>query len=119
MGNSLCHWEFMVHDVETSKAFYGKVFDWSFDDQSYPGYTLIHTGKEPSGGMMAKPAEAPMPCLSQYFQVDSVDGTMAKVTAGGGRVIVPKMEIPKVGWFAMFTDPDGIPVGILEPQTGP
>jgi predicted enzyme related to lactoylglutathione lyase len=114
MGNAMCHWELMVNDVEKAKTFYGQVFDWELDDSSMPGYTLIKTGKDPAGGMMTKPPEAPMPGLHVYFLVDSIEETLGKVTGAGGMVIVPKTEIPNIGHFAMIMDPDKIPVGIFE-----
>ena len=33
----------------------------------------------------------------------------------GGSVLVPRTEVPNVGHFAMFTDPDGVAVGIMQP----
>ena len=116
MPNPLCHFELMTEDPEKCKAFYGAVFDWKFDDASMPGYTLINTGTEPTGGVFPKPAEAPGVCLSAYFQVDDIDATLAKATEGGGTVLVPKTPIPNVGHFAMFADPEGIPVGIMQPS---
>jgi predicted enzyme related to lactoylglutathione lyase len=116
MGNPICHWELMVTDVEKAKAFYGRVFDWKFTDMGMGGYWFIDAGKEPGGGMMAKPPSAPRCALSQYFLVDSIDDTLAKVAAGGGKTVVTKTEIPGMGHFAMFTDPDGIVVGVFEPM---
>jgi hypothetical protein len=49
--NPMVHWEITVNDVGKAKAFYGRVFDWEFDDERHPGYTMIVTGKEPGGGM--------------------------------------------------------------------
>lgn len=115
MGNHLCHFEFMVSDSEKAKQFYGKVFDWEFKvDPGMANYTMIDAGKEPGGGIMNKPDTAPHHALSVYFCVDSVEETMAKVAEAGGQVIVPKMEIPNVGWWGLFADRDGIPVGIFE-----
>ncbi|MHC5037260.1 MAG: VOC family protein [Planctomycetota bacterium] len=114
MGNAMCHWELMVTDIEKAKAFYGQVFDWQLDESSMPGYTLIQTGKEPGGGIMLKPAEAPVPALHVYFLVEDIEATLSKVSQAGGQVIVPKTEIPNIGHFAMFMDPDNIPVGIFQ-----
>lgn len=116
MPNPLCHFELMTENPESCKAFYGAVFDWKFDDQSMPGYTLVNAGAEPSGGLFAKPAEAPGVCMNVYFQVQDIDATLAKATQRGATVLVPKTEIPNnVGHFAMFADPEGIPVGIMQP----
>ena len=114
MGAPLCHFEFMTDNPERCKAFYGKVFDWTFDDASMPGYTLIKTGKEPEGGLMQRPPEAPGVALNLYFQVEDIETTLATVMESGGRVVVPKTPIPNVGAFAIFLDPEGIGVGIFQ-----
>ena len=114
MSNSVCHWELMVNDVEKAKAFYAKIFDWKFEGTSSSEYVMINTGERPFGGMMAKPKAAPMAALNVYFSVASVDATLRKVVEAGATVIVPKMQVPEAGWFAMFLDPDGIPIGIFE-----
>ncbi len=105
----------MTDDPEKCKAFYGKVFDWQFDDASLPGYTLVNAGAEPSGGVFPKPADAPGVCVNVYFQVDDIDATLAVATDNGGQVLVPKTQVPNVGHFAMFADPEGIAIGILQP----
>ena len=114
MSNSICHWELMVNDVAKAKAFYAKIFDWKFEGTSSAEYVMINTGVRPFGGMMAKPKAAPMTSLNVYFSVPSVDATLRKIVEAGATVIVPKTQVPEAGWFAMFLDPDGIPVGIFE-----
>ncbi|MEK6674759.1 MAG: VOC family protein [Planctomycetota bacterium] len=116
MANNLCHFELMTNNPEKCKAFYGKVFDWQFDDQAMPGYTLVRTGTDPSGGIFLKPPEAPGVCLNVYFHVDDIDATLAKVSAAGGTVHVPKMSIPNVGEMGVFGDPEGITVCVFKPQ---
>jgi predicted enzyme related to lactoylglutathione lyase len=114
MGNPLVHWELMVGDMQKAKAFYTTVFDWVIDDSAMPGYGMISTGSEPPGGMMAKPDQAPMCSLNTYFQVGDIEATLAKAVAAGATMIAPKTPIPGVGSWAMFVDPDGIPVGIFQ-----
>ena len=77
--------------------------------------TMIDAGADPKGGMMKKPDQAPHPSLNVYFVVKDVDDTLEKVQAAGGCVIIGKTEI-EVGWWAMFMDPDNIPVGIFQPK---
>lgn len=114
MGNPIVHWELLVVDEAKGKEFYGNVFDWSFNESSFPGYSLIETGMEPGGGILTKPDMAPTPALNTYFKVDDVDATLAKATEAGGAIIAPKTHIPGVGYWGMFADPDGIPIGILQ-----
>lgn len=113
MANPLCHFELMSNDPEKCKSFYGSVFAWEFDSESMPGYTLVATGGEATGAVFAKPASAPGPCSNIYFSVDDIDATLAKATEHGGSILVPKTAIPNVGYFAMFTDPEGIAIGIM------
>jgi uncharacterized protein len=114
MPNPMCHWELMVDDVDRAKRFYGGVFRWTFDD-SRPGYTLVETGEGVRGGLMARPKTAPQAALNTYFSVEDLDRTLRDVVESGGTVVVPRTEIAGVGWFAMFLDPDRIPIGVLQP----
>ena len=106
----------MTNDTAKCKAFYSAVFDWKFDDQTMPGYTLVETGRDPSGGLFPKPPEAPHPCLNVYFTVSDIDAALAKVNEHGGKTLVDKTSIPNVGDFAMFIDPEQVVIGLL--QTG-
>jgi hypothetical protein len=117
MTSSLVHWELMVRDVEQTKRFYGAVFGWTFSAAG-PEYTMIDTGAPPGGGVLARPPGVVTSALNTYFAVEHVDATLRRVVEAGGHVIVPRMEIPNVGWFAMFADPEGIPVGIFQSKAG-
>lgn len=113
MPNPLVHWELMVSDVERAKAFYKKLFDWTFTPAG-PEYLLIQVGAEPGGGMMKQPPGAPMSALNAYFRVADLDRTLHDAVEAGATVIVPRMEVTGVGWFAMFLDPDQIPIGVMQ-----
>ena len=105
----------MTADAEKCQAFYGAVFEWQFDHASIPGYTLINAGMEPTGAVFPKPPDAPGVCMNVYFRVDDIDATLAKAKEHGAKILVPNTEIPAVGHFAMFADPEGIAVGIMQP----
>lgn len=116
MANPIVHWELMVDDVDRTKTFYRNVFDWQFRDAG-PEYTLIDTGTPPGGGILRRPPGVTMSSLNTYFDVADLERTVRAAVEAGGTVIVPRMEVPGVGWFAMFTDPDGIPIGVMQGQT--
>jgi hypothetical protein len=116
MSNELCHFEFMSNDVTRCRRFYETIFDWKFDEQSMPGYTLIQTGREPGGGLMQRPESAPRPCFMVYFMVDDIPATLRKAEQAGGKVLKPETPIPGVGAFAVFGDPDGNAIGVFKPR---
>jgi predicted enzyme related to lactoylglutathione lyase len=49
-----------------------------------------------------------------YIEADDIDATLAKIEANGGKVVLPKSEIPNTGWFAFFTDPTGNQVALYK-----
>jgi predicted enzyme related to lactoylglutathione lyase len=118
MSNPQIHWELMVRDPQRAREFYAKVFDWTFQPAG-PEYTLIDTGTPPGGGLLARPPHVAMSMLNTYFQVADLDRTIANAIAAGGTSLVPRMEIPGVGSFAMFQDPEGIPIGVMQPLAPP
>lgn len=117
MPSHLCHFELMSCDPGKAKAFYGSVFGWEFDEKSMPGYTIIQTGQEPTGGLFPSPAKASGACMNAYFQVSDIDATLGRAKQGGGKVLVPKTAIPGLGHFAMFADPEGVAIGLMEPHS--
>ncbi|OFW59197.1 MAG: hypothetical protein A2133_00375 [Actinobacteria bacterium RBG_16_64_13] len=116
MANPLFHWELMVSDVPKAIDFYSKVFDWEFDQDTFPSYPLIKTGDTPGGALMAKPVSTLVCALNSYFHVQDVESTLTRAMVMGATVIAPKTPIPGVGFWAMFAGPDGIPVGLLQPD---
>ncbi|UCH89379.1 MAG: VOC family protein [Thermoplasmata archaeon] len=99
--------------MEKSKKFYTSVFDWKINVDPKMNYGMIDTGEEPGGGLFQAPPEIPLGVTS-YILVDSIEGTLEKIQSEGGKVIKPKSEIPGMGWFALFMDPEENVLGIYE-----
>ncbi len=69
-----------------------------------------------NGGLFNK-KDASMPDMAKptnYISVESVEEYSKKIEALGGKVVVPKMEISGLGWWALGLDPEGNHFGILE-----
>ena len=47
-----------------------------------------------------------------YFSVTDIDATLAKVTAGGGKIIKPKTAIGQYGFIGHFVDSEGNGIGL-------
>jgi predicted enzyme related to lactoylglutathione lyase len=105
-----CWNELMTTDVPAAKAFYGALFGWGAADSPMPGigtYTRFLRGKDSAAGLMKHPHAGAPPAWLSYVQVASVDATAGKVAGLGGRLVVPPMDIPNMGRFAIATDPQG------------
>jgi predicted enzyme related to lactoylglutathione lyase len=58
--------------------------------------------------------EQPQQQPVNYIYVESVDEYSKKVTDLDGKIVVPKMEVTGMGWFALAQDPEGNTFGIFE-----
>ena len=105
--------ELMTTDVAAAKEFYNALFGWQTEDMPMEAlgmtYTVVKVHGEEVGGMMAMPAECQgmPPYWGLYVTVDDVDATAAQVEQLGGKVLRPPTDIPGVGRFCVFQDPQG------------
>ena len=49
---------------------------------------------------------------------DDIDASLAKAESLGGKTVIPKTEIPGVGWFGFFSDPTGNVVSLYTSKEG-
>jgi uncharacterized protein len=119
--NRVTHFEIYTDNPEKVQPFYRDVFAWKF--QKFEGgpieYRLVATGdeKEPGiNGGLTRPREGQSSGTINTVAVESLDRTINKIEQRGGKICVPKMAIPKVGWLAYAEDPAGNVFGIIEPD---
>jgi predicted enzyme related to lactoylglutathione lyase len=118
--SKVIHFELPADNIERAQKFYTKIFGWQFQKWDGPTpYWMIVTGptEQPgiNGGMMPRPA--PGAGVVNTIGVTSVDDMTAAVEANGGKIILPKMAIPGVGWLAYFTDTEGNQFGVIQNDT--
>jgi predicted enzyme related to lactoylglutathione lyase len=73
---------------------------------------LLHKRMEPRSGAGLNGFEC-------TFAVDDVDAVAAAVEANGGRVTMPKAQIPTVGTLIRFLDTEGNDVGAMRYEQRP
>ncbi len=118
---------FAVHadDLPRARSFYGAVFGWKFQPWGPPGFFLIETGdkKNPGipGALQQRHEVVPGMHINGFectIDVEDVDAAAKAVIANGGKVIMPKCEIPTVGWLIKIQDPEGNLVCVKQPAGG-
>ena len=116
MGNPFVHCELMTTDVAKAKAFFGKLFDWQFDDMPMPDmtYTMIRVGDGTGGGMMKNPIPNAPSMWVPYVLVDDLATASDKVRRLGGKVMKDITEVPGAGSFVIITDPTGGMLGLWQ-----
>jgi len=118
MGRPVVHWEFWSEDPQKVSKFYQQVFDWKMQPIAELDYALVETGGTGgiNGGIM-KPKRGPWPAkLALYIDVDDLDAYGKKIKQAGGKIIVERQEVPGVGQFSLFEDPDGRVLGMWKQQ---
>jgi predicted enzyme related to lactoylglutathione lyase len=111
--------ELMTRDVAGAKEFYRKVLGWEMAEmpmgEGQP-YTVLKAGGQGVGGIMPMPKVVPPqvpPHWAAYVTVKDVDATAKKVKEAGGTLIVPPTDIPNVGRFCTFQDPQGATLSVI------
>ncbi|MEP7301129.1 MAG: VOC family protein [Caldimonas sp.] len=110
--------ELSTGDDQAALAFYEKAFGFSHDAMPMPQgtyYILKHGDKGRAGLCKGMDAAAP-PRWMQYVKVDDCDAASAKAAGLGARIVVPPSDIPGVGRFSMFADPQGAMLAVLKPM---
>jgi predicted enzyme related to lactoylglutathione lyase len=106
--NPIQHIEWRSKDAARLQKFYQAVFNWKFKDSGMPGYTLVDFGNKDGGGGFFDLTGQPMPPgICAYATVEDLAPHEEAVKANGGNVLMSSQEIPGVGWFTVFKDPDG------------
>ncbi len=114
MGSPVVHFEIRSSDPDATRAFYGKLFGWTFPDGGMPGYTYVESGVEGAipGGI--SPLQGGDPLVTFFVGVEDVAATLQAATAAGGTVVQPATDVPGVR-FGVFADPLGQVVGVATP----
>jgi len=111
------HFDIYADNPERAVKFYKQVFGWKITKWEGPTeYWLVMTGPDDkpgiNGGLGRR--EDPADRTINTIDVPSVDDFTAKISGAGGKVLVPKVAIPGVGWFALCLDTEGNKFGLME-----
>lgn len=90
-------------DAAKLKNFYSENFGWTIDDAN--GITTPGL----NGTIRQDPAETLI-----YLGVSDIDAALKKIVAAGGTVVLPRTVVPRVVTFALFKDPAGNRMGLVE-----
>jgi len=116
MANPFVHVELNTNDLPGAKDFYGKLFDWKFEDvpMDVGAYTLIKVGDGTGGGMMVNPVPNAPSWWLAYVLVDDVAAATKKAKSLGAQVMKDVTEVKGMGSFSILSDPTGGTIALWE-----
>jgi hypothetical protein len=110
----IVHIEFSADDPKSAGKFYGDVFDWDIQHMPEMDYVSFEAEPGPGGGFNKVDEEMiKADDILIYILAGDIETTLKKIEALGGQTVLPKTEIPNIGWYALFTDPTGNRVGLF------
>jgi uncharacterized protein len=100
-------------DAPRAHRFYQELFGWPVNVLDGT-YALVGAdGGRPTGGIGQAGPGSPYTGIVVYFRVADVDVALAKAEELGGSRRLEPQSLPGMGRMAVFTDPDGNPVGLV------
>jgi predicted enzyme related to lactoylglutathione lyase len=111
----IVHIELSAKDREALGNFYTSLFGWKVEQIPDMNYALFEAEGGPGGGLNPVSEQYPEGTVMVYIQTDDIDASLARVEELGGQLTAPKQDVPDVGWIAIFKDPSGNQLALLEP----
>jgi uncharacterized protein len=106
--SSLAFVELASGDPATTRQFLAKVFGWRFRSVQMPAGEYL-SFRAPGGGQGGiRPTRTGEPPSSMsYVRVRNIEEALQKVKRAGGRLVLPRVDVPGMGSFFWFQIPHG------------
>ena len=116
------YFQIPADDISRAKEFYKKVFGWEMQkwnssENSEQEYWMFQTQDDKGnpglgGGLMKR--QSPQHTVTNFITIPSIEDYSSKIEQSGGKIIMPKTEIPNMGFFAVFLDTENNMFGIYQ-----
>tara|TARA_R110001592_G_scaffold33835_1_gene116839 strand:+ start:2049 stop:2447 length:399 start_codon:yes stop_codon:yes gene_type:complete len=114
MDNKLSHFAIFTEDMERAKTFYAGVFNWGFNSYGPTDFAQISLNGGTDGQLIGALQDRKYQITDEKvvgfecsISVENVDEIVRRVVKEGGEILMPKAEIPHVGWLIKFRDTEG------------
>ena len=115
MGQPVVHFELLSKDPAKLSAFYEKIFGWTVAHRPELNYRILETGAGAgiNGGIVKPDRPEPWPGnTTVYIAVDDLAAYRKRILAAGGKILIEEQEVPGMGSFTLFADPEGRMMGL-------
>lgn len=110
------HVEYASRDPAATRRFLEKVLGFHFEVmESMGGYGMRSDKVSRGSGTGVRPLEkGESPSTISFLTVANLDAALKSAEAEGARVLLPKTEIPGMGWSAVVHAPGDVPIGLFQ-----
>jgi len=116
MEHSVVWFEVMGENGEKLQSFYHRLFGWKIDASNPMGYGMVEaaSGQGIPGGVGEIGDNPYHPKVTFYVSTKAIGASLDKAKELGGRVLMPRTELPGGTILGMFADPEGNAIGLVE-----
>lgn len=118
-NHPIVHIEIAAKEPKAAGKFYQEVFGWTITVDERFDYVQFDAGEGPGGAFPGLDEQYKPGDVVIYILTEDIDATLAQVKANGGKALLPKTEIPEMGWYAFFADPTGNRIGLFTSMGNP
>jgi predicted enzyme related to lactoylglutathione lyase len=104
---NIVHIEIPARNAGETAKFYAGLFGWKITPMPEMNYTLWEPAEGPGGGFSELSDFTKAGEVLIYVDSADIESDLKKAEALGGKIVMPKSEIPNTGWFGVFSDPTG------------
>ena len=114
------HVEYASKNPAATRKFLEKVLGFHFDVmEAMGGYGMRNDKVTRGSGTGVRPLQqGESPTTIAYLTVMNIEESLKSAQKEGARVIVPKTEIPDMGWSAVVHAPGDVPIGLFQAKPG-
>jgi predicted enzyme related to lactoylglutathione lyase len=117
MAHPIVHVEFSAQNQAEAAKWYSDLFGWQ--TQSWPemNYTTFLPAEGAVGGGFNPVGNGtPAGSVVVYIETDDIASHVQRIEKAGGTIAMQPMPVPTVGQIAVFKDPTGNLVGLIQPE---
>ncbi len=120
MLNNLTHFAIYTDNIARAKQFYENLFGWRFSHYGQEDFLQIKQSQDseiPIGALQSRkynPLDEKVIGFECSIEVSNIDAIIEKINTNNGKIVMPKTEIPYVGWLVKFLDTEGNLVCAIE-----
>lgn len=111
---TLTQFELPTNMPISAMAFYNQIFGWTFRLKNQRIYLSI--GDSDESLITRSTVPEPINPMLNTIEVKDVDKMVQKIRQEGGKIVIPKMAVPGVGWLAYFKGPDEHIFSLMQPD---
>nr|WP_293297162.1 VOC family protein [Allomuricauda sp.] len=114
MKNNLSHFAIYIDDIDRAKGFYSNLFGWDYNSYGQDDFLQIKDSAGDDGKLIGalqsrnySPIKEKIIGFECSISVSDIDEIIEKIESNNGKIVMPKTEIPYVGWLVKFLDTEG------------